>query len=160
MGRRDYNVYLHIHQTQISGRFPSGSQSSSARPNQSKDRSPLAVGKCLPEGIPWDRPSGTPLRYYTCCHFLEAESDQTLNQRLYSTFTPSVVERHAAFLKVVKVPLWNPILTGSRGPEENWRSLFFECSHLGRRHIALELPPSLQLFSHSDIDMKLLKFPG
>ena len=30
---------------------------------------------------------------------------------------------------------------------------------LGRRHMALELPPSWQLFSHSDMVMKLLKLP-
>ena len=30
------------------------------------------------------------------------------------TFTASVVERHATFFKVVKVPLWNPVLAGPR----------------------------------------------
>jgi len=30
------------------------------------------------------------------------------------SFTASVVERHATFFKVVKVPLWNPVLAGPR----------------------------------------------
>ena len=80
MGWRDYNVYLHIHQTQISGRFPSGSQSSSARPSQSKVQFPSAVGKCRPEGILWDRPSGTPPRCHTCSHFLEHNLLSTVNK--------------------------------------------------------------------------------
>ena len=80
MGWRDYNVYLHIHQTQISGRFPSGSQSSTARPSQSKAQSLWAVGKCRPGGILWDRPSGTPPRCHTCSHFLEQNLLSTLNK--------------------------------------------------------------------------------